>query len=1006
MGCDWQRVEELFHSAAGMPPLERGAYLAGQCADDEVRREVESLLVADDSRDDLPEPFLSAPQAFAAGQQLNGYEILEICGQGASAAVYRARNIAARSLVAIKVFQPFLSPEQRRRYLKEARAASALDHPNVVKVREIGRAGDRDYLAMDFVEGRTLGEVIPAGGLPLGVALNMARMMAQGLAAAHAAGIVHRDLKPANLMVDREGTLKVLDFGLAKVIEGGAKSSMETVSGQIVGTACYLSPEQAEGKPVDARSDVFSFGAVLYEMLTGERVFDRGSLAGTLSAILRDAPQPVRKLRPKVPRQIARIVERCLEKEPAQRYASAGEVVRALDAYQSGQSAWYRKPRFAVPLAAASAALLVGTAFWGERQVRIHWARTMVPRIATLLAAQRYSAADEVVHAIENIIPADQEVRDFRRTYRIVTTAVTTTPPGAEVDIQDYATPAASWRVLGRAPLKNLLLPIGYFRWRVSAPGYRTREFAETPVLQPAIHFQLYKDADAPPGMVLVPAGATWGGHAVRVSEFWLDQFEVTNRQYQAFVDDGGYRRAEFWQEPVLRDGRVLSFDEAMQLFRDQTGRPGPSTWELGTYAEGKAEFPVTGVSWYEAAAYSRFAGKSLPAYNQWLRASRTEWLYAEATLVSNFSGKGLAPVGNYRGLDRFGSYDLAGNAKEWIWNEARPGQRMVLGGAWDEAYYAAQTPDVASPVERLANTGFRCVKNVTPLPENFMEMVHSSPARDFSRTRLVTDREFSEILKLYDYPPAPLRAQEMISDDTSRYWRKLKVSFAASYEDQKILAYLFLPRSSAPPYQTVVYFPSGVAAQERESRYPEMWYLEPIIRSGRAVLYPVLWGTYERHDPSKRYGLDRIRTNFVRQVQDVRRSVDYLQSRPDLDGGKLAYFGFSQGTFMSPLVLATEPRFKAALLAVGGLGQSEAPADVDPFQFAPRAHVPVLMMNGRYDLAYPLETTTRPLFDLWGVPPRDKKLVILDAGHAMVGFPATTRESLDWLDRYLGQVR
>ena len=559
----------------------------------------------------------------------------------------RALHRESQREVAIKVFQPFLSPQQRRRYLKEAQAASTLDHPNIVKVHETGREENRDYLVMDYVDGRTLGETIPAGGLPLRQALPLARMMAEALAAAHAAGILHRDLKPANLMVDRGGILKMVDFGMAKLLDGGAESSMETITGQIVGTACYLSPEQAQGKPVDARSDVFSFGAVFYEMLTGERLFDRGSLAGTLSAILRDSPRPVSRRHRGIPRQIARIVERCLEKESAKRYGSAAGLVQALDAYDSSKAAWYRTRRVAVPLTAALATLLAGAAFLGVRQARIQWARnTMAPRIAPLVAAHSYNAADEVVRQIENIIPGDQEVRDFQRVYRIVTTTVTTSPPGATVAIQDYGTPSSPWRVLGRAPLRNFLLPIGYFRWRVSAAGYRTREFAESGVMHPAIAFQLYKDADAPAGMVLVPAGVTFGTHPVKVPEFWLDQFEVTNRKYQAFVDAGGYRRPEFWRERVVRDGRAIPFEEAMRLFLDQTGRPGPATWELGTYAEGRSEFPVTGVSWYEAAAYARFAGESLPAYAQWLRASSTEWLYVDTILMSNFSGKGLARTG------------------------------------------------------------------------------------------------------------------------------------------------------------------------------------------------------------------------------------------------------------------------------------------------------------------------------------------------------------------------
>ncbi|MDQ2946430.1 MAG: SUMF1/EgtB/PvdO family nonheme iron enzyme, partial [Acidobacteriota bacterium] len=864
---------------------------------------------------------------------------------------------------------------------------------------------------MEYVEGRTLGETIPAAGLPAREALGIARMVAEGLAAAHAAGIVHRDLKPANLMVKPDGSIKILDFGLAKFMETGAAPSMHTATGQIVGTACYLSPEQAEGKQVDARSDVFSFGVVLYEMLTGERPFDRGSLAGTLSAILRDTPAPVRKLRPETPRPLGRIVERCLEKDREKRYDSAAEVLDALSACQrkldaplGRMSQALRRRDVLIPTLSFLLLLAIVSAYWGAREFRVRNARlTVVPQIAKLVEQHRYNAADELVRQIESIVPNEQQVREFQRDYRLIN-SVLTTPPGAEVAMKDYATPDAPWRVLGKAPLHNIGIPLGYFRWRVSAPGYRTQEFAEPSIQKPDIRFALQTEAGGPADMVFVPAGVTYGPKPVSVPEFWLDQFEVTNRKYQEFVNAGGYRRREFWQEPFVRDGVNITWEQAMAVFRDQTGKLGPATWELGNYPEGRADFPVTGVSWYEAAAYARYAGKSLPTYRHWQRAARTEWLYADAILVSNFSGKGLAPVGSYHGLDRFGTYDLAGNCKEWIWNEWKPGQRLVQGGAWDELYHVSQGTDEAAPMERRANIGFRCARYLSP-PQAFMAPVNVQPNRDYSTEKFVSDETFAQFRRLYDYDPTPLRATVDSNDDSNPYWRKQTISFDAVYGNQRVVAYLFLPRASAPPYQTVVYFPSGMANMEKSSSRLEMWFLDPLIRSGRAVLYPVIWGTYERQEAIKGSAKERWRVRVIREVQDIRRSVDYLQTRPDIDHARFAYLGFSAGAVIAPMALATEQRFQAAVLAVGGLEQAHPFPEADAFQFAPRAHTPVLMLNGRYDLAFDLETSQRPLLNLFGASPADKKLVLLEAGHAMVGFPATTKESLEWLDRYLGPV-
>ncbi len=1022
MKQDWQKVEELFHQASDRAPDERSAFLASACAGDAVLlHEVEGLLSADSSDRDLPTPFVS-PTGPAPGVRLDRYEILQACGQGATGTVYHARDTETGSDVAIKIFPPFRTAEQRRRYLKEARATAPLHHPHIARVQRVGKAGDRDYLVMDYVDGRTLGAVIPTGGLPIERALDLARMILDGLAAAHRAGIVHRDLKPSNLMLDCSGQVKILDFGLAKMIEGGAESagadsrpsderltaSLGTATGQIIGTACYLSPEQAEGFPVDARSDVFSFGVVLYEMLTGEKPFDRGSLAGTLSSILRDTPPSVSKLSPGTPRDVVRLVERCLEKNRDKRFRTAAEAQDALLACQARLRSpryravlFLRRPRILVPALVLLAALLCGAAFWGMRWMRVRNARQVIePEIASLVEQHLYNAADELVRRIAPIVPTDAPVREFRRDYRLVT-SVLTTPPGAEVAIKDYATPNAPWRVLGKAPLPKATIPLGYFRWRVTAPAYRTREFAETGILQPTIHFTLYPDAGNPPDMVLIPAGGN-----VNVPEFWLDRFEVTNRQYLEFVKAGGYRRREFWQEPFARDGATLTWDQAMESFHDQTGRPGPATWELETYPDGKADFPVTGVSWYEAAAYARFAGKSLPTWFHWRRAARSEALYADPVLASNFSGKGLAPVGSFQAMDRYGTYDLAGNAKEWIWNEAAPGMRLVLGGAWDEAYYASAEPDVAPPMDRRSNIGFRCAKYIVPPTEAFTERVKLGPERDFTREKPVDDATFTQFKKLYDYAPTPLRASVDATDETDRYWRTERVSFDATYGNQRVTAYLFIPRGAKPPYQTVVYYPSGIAFSEKSSSRLEMWYLSPLIRSGRAVLYPVLWGTYERRENLPVGVAQKLGLRTIREIQDLRRSLDYLDTRADIDQRKLAFFGFSSGALLSPIALAVEPRFQAAILAVGGLSVTGVPPETDPLNFASRAKTPVLMMNGRYDNRFPLEASGRPLINLFGAPRADKKLVILETGHAMVGFPATTRESLAWLDRYLGPVR
>lgn len=1015
MSKNWQKIEELFHRAADLTPSDRETFLTAECCDDEgARIEVEALLSAEDSGKELPHPFFAA--ALRHGEQIGRFQILAPCGQGSSGTVYLACDPDTGRNVAVKIFAQFLTPEQRRRYIKEVRAASVLHHPNIVALEEIGRADDRDFLVMEYVDGHTLGEVIPAGGMPIEVALDLARMVLEGLTAAHAEGVIHRDLKPSNVMATKGGSIKVLDFGLAKLLDLNGNeplsTSIQTATGQIVGTACYLSPEQARGESVDERTDIFSFGAVLYEMLTGNRPFDRGSLAGTLSAILRDAPAPVRELRRETPRDVARLVRRCLEKDRDKRFRSAEELRQALlrcrTSLMSKRRRIYkllRQPKVAAPILAGVLVAVSGISFLGIKAMRVRNARAVLePRIVHLVEQHRYNAADEVFNQIENIVPGDQTIRDFRRDYRIVTSIITK-PASAQISIKDYATPEAPWRVIGNSPLKNVTITMGYLRWRVSAPGYRTREFAETAILRPLLEFAIYPDAGSNADMEVVPAGPTYPPRSVKVPEFSLDRYEVTNRKYQEFVNAAGYQRRELWKQPFIKKDKTLTWEQGMTAFRDQTGRAGPANWELGHFPEGKGDLPVTGLSWFEAEAYACFAGKRLPTYVEWLRAARTEWLYADAILVSNFSGKGLAPVGSFHGLDRFGTYDLAGNCKEWLWNEWGTAQRLTMGGAWDEAYYSMGVLDAAEPWDRRATIGFRCARSVAPPPPDFLEPVKFRAVRDYAHEKPVSDEKFAAIRRVYDYAKTPLNVKVEATDDTNRYWRTEKVSFDAAYPGERIPAYLFIPRGAKPPYQTVVYFASGMAYAEKSSEHLEMWFLEPLIRSGRAVLYPVLWGMYERKASKTLSVSERRFIRMTRDVKDVRRSIDYLETRPEIANGKLAYFGFSAGAAFAPIVLANEPRFKAAELAVGGLEQVVLPVEIDPFQFASRSLVPVLMLNGRYDLSFPFEQSQNALFKLFGAAAKDKKHVLLEAGHAMVGFPASTRESLDWLDRYLGSV-
>jgi predicted Ser/Thr protein kinase len=278
------------------------------------------------------------------GQTLSHYQIQEKLGEGGMGVVYKALDTHLNRPVALKLLpaDKVSNPERRKRFVQEARAASALNHPHIVTIYDIASDDGHDFIAMEFVQGKTLDHLLHRKGLQLADTLKYSIQIADALAKAHSAGIVHRDLKPSNVMVTEDGRVKVLDFGLAKLVEPDqpdADASTRTLQegapktdeGAIVGTVAYMSPEQAEGKKLDGRSDIFSFGSVLYEMSTGQRAFQGETKLSTLSAILREEPKPASQLAQMVPRDLEKVIQRCLRKDPERRSQSMKDVKIALE---------------------------------------------------------------------------------------------------------------------------------------------------------------------------------------------------------------------------------------------------------------------------------------------------------------------------------------------------------------------------------------------------------------------------------------------------------------------------------------------------------------------------------------------------------------------------------------------------------------------------------------------------------------------------------------------------
>jgi len=984
--------------------------------------------------------------ALISGTRFGPYEIQSLLGAGGMGEVYRAIDTRLQRIVAIKILPAHLSsnPELHERFAQEAKSISGLQHPNICVVHDIGSQGGVDFMVMEYVAGQTLDKLIPPGGMAADQAVRYAIQIADALSRAHAAGIVHRDLKPANIMVDETGLVKVLDFGLAKLAASAMSgqdatiASMATTPGMIVGTLAYMSPEQAEGKAIDARSDIFSFGAVFYEMLTARKAFQGQSSAALLSAVMRDDPKPLTEVNRDVPPEVRRIVTRCLKKDPAARYASGAELAHELKHCrdllfpESGAmlspariAREAQRPRVLVPLLMAVILLSLGAAWLIKRSRDAHWAREVaLPEIQQLSDQGKFGAAYALAEKAEKSIAGDSALAKLwpSITYQV---SLETTPPGANVYRRDYGKPDAPWEAVGATPLKNVRQPRGMFVWKFEKPGFapvlRTTSalFAwyTVPIGQPvAANVPLDEAGKIPPGMVRVSPEKISktlfipgyeGMPELALKDYWIDQYEVTNRQFKAFVDQGGYQKREYWKIDFQRDGKHLSWEEAMALFRDGAGRPGPKDWLQGEYPKAQDDFPVTGISWYEAAAYAEFAGKSLSTIYHWNRAAGSPSA-AYIVPASNFGSTGILPVGSKPGMSPWGNYDMAGNVKEWIWNEADSGKRYVLGGAWDEPNYMFVDPDAQSPFLRAANIGFRCVKYIEPDANlTIASAPMATPRRDLTKEKPASDELFRAYRSVYSYDKIPLNATVEPFGKDEDDWRTERITYTAAYGHEQAVAYLFLPKKSKPPFQTVVFFPGSNALLLRTFVLYPTAALDGILRSGRAVLYPVYKGTYERGDGMESdvsNDTSTWRDHVVMWVKDASRAIDYAETRPELDHSKIAYYGYSWGAEMGGIVPAVEPRIKVCILALGGLDFHRSLPEVDTINFVPRVKQPVLMLNGHYDFFFPVESTQDPFYRLLGSKKDQKKRLLYETGHNLPR-NELIKETINWLDQYLGPV-
>ena len=441
-------------------------------------------------------------------------------------------------------------------FQREARAAGALNHPNILTVYDVGEHRAAPYLVTEWLDGESLRARLASGHLPLDVTLRIAVQLARGLATAHANGIVHRDLKPENVFLIADGRVKILDFGLATLREasaGSVRAQPLTAAPLAGGTIGYMAPEQVSGQPVDHRADLFAFGIVLREMLGGE-----------------------------LPPPVTRVVARCIAPSPADRFATTEDLLAALEALVRERESppptllgVMRRPSSIAWLTALLVLAALAGWRWRVSSSRATWARTEAAvEIARLTGVGDLGAAFVLARQAVAIAPDDARLQQLWRDVA-VPWQVTSEPAGADVHVALYGDSNPSWMAIGTTPLTDIHLPRTLIRIRLSKPGFNTVEGSSEPRL---LTRRLDPASSTPEGMVRVRGGRdpVRFGAVEAVDDFWIDRFEVTNRQFKAFVDRGGYARRDYWREPFTERGAAIPWDTAVARFVDRTGRPGP----------------------------------------------------------------------------------------------------------------------------------------------------------------------------------------------------------------------------------------------------------------------------------------------------------------------------------------------------------------------------------------------------------------------------------------------
>jgi len=699
-----------------------------------------------------------------------------------------------------------------------------------------------------------------------------------------------------------------------------------------------------------------------------------------------------------------------------------------------------------------------------RRNARLEWANLAIVKVEELTRAEKYFEAYRLALEVKKYLPDNAALE---RLLPIITDdfSVETEPSGARVFLKhftaDESGQIAVRQLIGTTPINNLQIGRDDYIIEIEKDGYAPiqRSFSsaldrvQRAILGPAelrrevkvsenqsgkvtvlfdayspvrIREKLMAVAEAPERMVFVPASnyslVSYGkptNATVQLDDYFIDKFEVSNRDYKEFINAGGYLKQQFWKHPFHKEGKELSWQQAMQHFKDRTGLAGPRSWLSQNFPEGKEHHPVIDITWYEAAAYAEFRGKQLPTVFQWEKAARNGAVTHYYDFImpwglnsakerlgerANFLSNGTIAVENLEfGMSPYGCYNMAGNVAEWCCNR-QADSFLTAGGSWEDPHYVYASFGAYPGFYATNSLGFRCVLNA-PQATSDQGAIPLNPDKDIQTYRPTSESDVQAMLRHYQYDKTPLNPQVEEVTETD-VWRREKISYAGA-AGERAFAYLYLPKNLQPPLQVIHYVPTEAAyygltvPEEIEANAASY------IKAGRAVFSVVLKGYKERpwpagDSPPKNTSV-QYRDRVVNWATDYRRGLDYLSTRSDIDADKIACYGVSVNPRKLTLI-AVESRYAAVILLAAGLIRSWSGMipETHGANFAPHIRAPKLMLHGRYDEIIPYRTEGEPLYKLLREP---KELFLFDQGHVPsleISVPIINQ----WLDRTLGMVK